>query len=289
MSSTSAPSSDSRANPWQLSKTQLEMAMLRKPPLDSVPSLMRPVAGQWGSGWSFQEPSRTEPSSIAAGDVAVGDGDVLSGAGVAEGEGGLGADAVVPGGVDGAVGDADVAAAVDVEAVAIGVEEEVVDGEVVDAGGEEAEVAAFKDGEVAEQDVAAVFEGDGLVADAGLGRIGFAGVFDPVPAAGEAFAPDEAGAGDGDVVEAFAPEQGVVPVVMAVVLIGLPGALRFGEVVGAGGGDAFHGAGRGEQDGTVIEMEADIALEMDGVGEVDAGGEDGRCRRRRWPRPGWLD
>ncbi len=107
---------------------------------------------------------------VAAGDVVVGDGDVVGRANVAKGEAGLGADAVVPGGVDGAVRDADVAAAVDVETVAVGVDEEVVDGHVVDAGGEQGEVAAFEDGEVAEEDVVAVLERDGLVAYAGLAR-----------------------------------------------------------------------------------------------------------------------
>ena len=90
------------------------------------------------------------------------------GARIAEGVAGLGADAVVPGGVDGAIGDAHVLAAIDVDAVAVGVDFEVVDGDVVDAGEQQGEVAAFEDGEVAEEDVAAVFEGDGFVADAGL-------------------------------------------------------------------------------------------------------------------------
>ena len=44
MSSTIAPSTVSSAKPRQLSKTQFEMVMLRKPPFDSVPHLMRPVA-----------------------------------------------------------------------------------------------------------------------------------------------------------------------------------------------------------------------------------------------------
>ena len=157
---------------------------------------------------------------------------IAGGAGVAEGEGGFGADAVVPGGVDGAVGDADVLAAVDVHAVAVGVDLEVVDGEVVDAGEEQAEVAALEDGEVAEEDVAAVLEGDGLVADAGLlGDEGKSVAF-WAAAVGEAFAPDEAGAGDGEVVEVFAPDEGVVPVVVAVVLVGLPGGFGLGCVVG---------------------------------------------------------
>ena len=144
--------------------------MFLKPPLDSVPHLMRPCAGRVFSLGSklLKVPSSTVPSSIGASDVAVGDGHVFGGAGVAQGEGTLGADAVVPRRVDGAVRDADVAAAVDVHAVAVGIDLQVVDGEVVDAGGEDAEVAAFEDREVAKDDVAAVFQRDGLVADAGL-------------------------------------------------------------------------------------------------------------------------
>ncbi len=126
-------------------------------------------AGNVGVGGEEFEGAVEEGAElVGAGDVAVGDGDVFGGAGVAESEAALGADGVVPGGVDGAVGDADVAAAVDVHAVAVGVDFEVVDGEVVDAGEEEAEVAAFEDGEVAEDDVAAVFERDGFVGYAGL-------------------------------------------------------------------------------------------------------------------------
>src|SRR6266545_2941555 len=42
-SSSSPPSTVSSARPRQNSKTTLEMAMLRNPPLDSVPNLIRPV------------------------------------------------------------------------------------------------------------------------------------------------------------------------------------------------------------------------------------------------------
>jgi len=107
--------------------------------------------------------------------------------------------------VDGAIGDAHVLAAIDVDAVAVGVDFEVVDSEVVDAGEQEAEMAAFEDGEVAKDDVAAVLKGDGLVADAGL-----LGDVDGVVAAGrsvgseaEALAKNEAGAGDAEVVRSW--------------------------------------------------------------------------------------
>ena len=158
----------------------------------------------------MQVPSSTGAELVAAGDQAVGDGDVARGARVAERVAGLGADAVVPGRVDGAVGDAHVLAAVDVHAVAVGVDLEVVDGEVVDAGEQQAEVAAFEDGEVAQQDVAAVLERDGFVADAGLlGDVD--GASSPLAAAvraeAEAFAPDQAGAGDAEMSWMSSPQS----------------------------------------------------------------------------------
>ena len=166
--------------------------------------LMRPVPHWRPSGMSHRLARAVEHRAkfVDAADVAVGDGEVLCGARVAESKGALRADAVVPRRVDGAVGDANVAAAVDVDAVAVGVDLEVVDGEVVDAGGEDAEVAAVKDGEIAEDDVAAVLEGDGLVADAGRSGVGQR-LF--VVSAAQALAPDEAGAEDAEVVDVLRP------------------------------------------------------------------------------------
>ena len=49
MSSSMAPSTVSSASPWHPSNTQFEMVMLRKPPSDSVPNLMRPVPPPCGA------------------------------------------------------------------------------------------------------------------------------------------------------------------------------------------------------------------------------------------------
>src|SRR5579883_642667 len=49
-SSSRAPSTVSSARPWHPSNTQLEIVILRKPPFDSVPNLMRPVRGIRVSG-----------------------------------------------------------------------------------------------------------------------------------------------------------------------------------------------------------------------------------------------
>ena len=74
--------------------------------------------------------------------------------------------------IHGAIGDAHVAAAVDVHAIAVGVDLEIVDGEIVDAGGEDAEPSADEDREIAQDDVVTVLEGDGFVADAGIRAFG---------------------------------------------------------------------------------------------------------------------
>ena len=112
-----------------------------------------------------------ERAFVVAAHLAVGDGDVFRRAHVSERKRSLRADAVVVGRIDGAVGDADVLAAVEVDAVAVRVDLKTVARPVIDAGGEDREVAAVINGEVAEDDVAAILERDGLVADAGGQRV----------------------------------------------------------------------------------------------------------------------
>src|SRR5260370_25747980 len=90
------------------------------------------------------------------------DGDHLGRAGVSEGERTFQADGVVPGRIDAAIGDANVAAAVNLHAVAVGVDLQAVDWKVVDAGGEDAEVASVKNGKIAQHHPAAMFQRDRL-------------------------------------------------------------------------------------------------------------------------------
>ncbi len=92
---------------------------------------------------------------IVAGDLAVGDRHVLSRARSAESIGALQDDRIIVRRVDRAIGDAHVAAAIDVDAIAVGVDLDVVDGEVVHAGRQDAEVAAHQEGHIAYDDVAA--------------------------------------------------------------------------------------------------------------------------------------
>ncbi len=227
-------------------------------------------------------------------------------------------------------------------------------------------MAALEDGEVAQVDVAAVLQRDGLVGDAGLfgledgvvaagiasrsskcacstgpgcascrasssgragcgcralcasaagsgctgcassrGSVGPAGAeagagcaragrgTSGAKAVAESLAPDEAGAGDGEVADAVAPEERVVPVVVAVVLIGVPRVLGLGGVVGpahvAGG---FAGLGRvgGDDGATLREIQIDVALQPDGEADVvPPGKEDGATTGGRGGFNGLVD
>src|SRR5439155_10512471 len=106
--------------------------------------------------------------------------------------------------------------AVDVDAVPVGVDHQAVDAEVVHAGRQDAEVPAAEDGDVLDEDVAAQLQGDRLVA-VQRGGLGAA-------AADQALAVDLPGAFDGDVLQALAPDQAVVPVAVAEVLERVAGA-----------------------------------------------------------------
>ena len=127
-------------------------------------------------------------------------------------------------------------------------------------------MAAVEHAEIAQQHVAAVLQADGLVAHAGLlGPGACAG------ASAQAFAPDASGAGDGDVLQAFAPHQAVAPVAVAIVLILAP-FVGLRKVVASAG--AF-GRGIGRYDGRAhIQIQGDIAHQVNGMAQVAARGEE---------------
>ena len=202
-----------------------------------------------------------ERTLVVAAHEAVRDGHVLGGAKLPEPEGALEADAVVPWGIHRAVGYPHVVAAVDVHPVAVGVDRERVDDEVVDAGGQDPEPAAVLDREVAQDHVAAVLERDRLVADRLRGDL-------PAEAPGEAPAEDASRARNGDVLEVLAPDEAVVPVAVASVLVVqlVPPGIGLRAVVGGPirGGD-YRRPGP--------EVESDLAPQADGAGQVGAGCE----------------
>jgi hypothetical protein len=87
-----------------------------------------------------------------------------------------------------------------------------------DTGGEDAEVPAVEDGEIAQGNTTAEFERDGLVSRAAA-------------LADQSLAVDQAGALNGDVVEAFTPDQAVMKVTVAKVLKLVP-LIGLGGIVG---------------------------------------------------------
>nr|GFC99306.1 hypothetical protein [Tanacetum cinerariifolium] len=95
---------------------------------------------------------------------AVADGDV------AEAAVRLGAALDAAGRIDGAVAHAHVVAAVDVEPVAVGIELQIVNSQVIDARGQQGKMPALPHRKIAQYHVAAQLKGDGLVADRRLVR-----------------------------------------------------------------------------------------------------------------------
>ncbi len=192
-------------------------------------------------------------------------------------------------GVNAAIGDCGVAAAVDVDAVTVGIHGDIVDGHIITAGDEDREVSAMEDGDVADEDVFAKLESNSLIGrivrpastrpSAGPGTCGGevslakSGIIPPfkccktIPLieasihADHIAAVDHALAGDGDIREVFAPDEAVVKVSVARILIG--GAFEFfGVVVGV------RIERRSKDSATGIQMEVDIALHVDGTAKV---------------------
>src|SRR5690349_18449770 len=118
-------------------------------------------------------------------------------------------------------------------------------------------MSASQDREVTQQHVAAVLERDGFVADAW--RFGSRGVVALAPA--EPFAPDEASSNDGDVVQVFAPDEAVVKMGMAEILVTVGNGIRLGRVV-ATAGSALHGDFGGDNDRSGFKVERDSAPEV---------------------------
>src|SRR5262245_26194161 len=100
--------------------------------------------------------------------------------------------------------------------------------------------------------------------------------------AGQSASPDESGPEDGDVVDVLAPDQAVVPVVMAKILKSFPRLIGFGRIV-AGSGSVARGIGCQDR-GALIKVERHGAGEAKRVARVGAGRDIyrtalGACRR----------
>ena len=151
-------------------------------------------------------------------------------------------------------------------------------------------MASVKNGKIAQQHVAAILQRDGFVAHAGM-----LGDRARAPSAAEAFAPDQAGADDGNILKTLAPDQAVVPMIVAEVLDSFPTGRwirrnRRRTRWACGVGSKIGGRIRGEDGCAGLEMQRDVALEVDGITKVSSGGEaDGSASGRCGGFDGFVD
>ena len=75
---------------------------------------------------------------------------------------------------------------------------------------------------------------------------------------------------------AFTPNKTVVPMIVSIVLIIFPGCIRFCGIVACAAGAAAQGNACRQDRCSHIEVEHNIALEVNGVGSVGARGESNR-------------
>ena len=206
-----------------------------------------------------------EGAQLVARHQTVRDQDMLAEHGALQGIRRLEHDGVVGGRIHLRVAHGEVLAAVDVDAVAVGVDDDVVDGADVAAGGDDGEVAAPVDGDVADEHVAAELQGYRLVARADGATLDDARLLGVVLR--QALTVDHPLAGDGYVRLPLGPYQAVVEVGVASVLILGESAERLALVVG------LHRGGRGEYLGAGREVQVHVALQPDAAREVDARGQ----------------
>src|SRR5713101_3464656 len=208
--------------------------------------------------------------------VAIGDRYILRSARITQREGALGANTIVPRRVHAAVRHADVAAAVDVHAIAIRVDLQVVDRQIVDPRSKDAEVPSFQNGEVTQDDVMAILQCDCPVPRTRL--IGTRSIFVRKTAA-QSVTPDQSRSKDGEIINAFAPDQTVVPMIMSIVLIGLPWLIWLGRIVATGGAVKRRACSKNRS--SLLDVESDIALQPNGIAGIGPGRKANRAATSR--------
>jgi hypothetical protein len=117
---------------------------------------------------------------------------------------------------------------------------------------------AMKYREVFDRNIPTLSSPDGFVA----------GAFDGAVRVGQVPAPNHPLTENGNVVQPDAPDQAVLPVVMAKILIGLIGGIGFRVIVANPAG--FLGA---DEHGFLVQIKANVILQMNGIGQVTACGK----------------
>ena len=143
-------------------------------------------------------------------------------------------------------------AAVDVKGVAVGVGAYVIDGQIINARGQNAKVAPMKNRDVPNRHIMAILQADGLVSRAfNLGLV--VGI--------QALSPDHAGADDRNVAQAVAVNQAVFPIVMAKVLELFIPCILAGQIITCA--VIFSGA---NQHGPLIQVKRNLAFHSNRIG-----------------------
>src|SRR5258705_12495209 len=124
---------------------------------------------------------------------------------------------------------------------------------------------AFQNREVAQDNVVPVLKRDCLIP--GARRFCARSIFiggsptQPLP-------PDQARSKDSEVVDTFAPDQAVVPMVMPVVLIAFPWLFELCWIIAAS--CSVERRTRRQNGGALLEVECNVALQPNGVAGIDA-------------------
>jgi len=203
-------------------------------------------------------------TDLVARDDAVGNKNILADLCTLEGITTLQYNGIIMRRVDFRVAHGGESAAVDVDTIAVGVNQHIVDGGEVTSCDDDGEVSATIDGDVANKYIATEFEGNRLVACANAPSLHIACCFGVLT--GETFAIDASSTCDADVFEVLAPDERIMEIGVASVLV-FREIERLGRVVGfavAGGNDG----------GSCIDVEIDVALHVDGTTEVVACGKE---------------
>jgi len=199
-------------------------------------------------------------ADFIARDDAVGDENVLAELGALEGIAALKDDGIVVRRVDLRVGNGGESAAVDVDAVAVRVNQYVVDGGEVATRDDDGEVTATVDGDVADENVSAELEGNRLVARSDASALHLSSRLRVL--ASETSTVNASPACDAHILEVLAPDEGVVEIGVSAVLV-FRKVEFFRRVV-------CPLVGRGNDGSSSIDVEIDIALHVDGTAEVVA-------------------
>ena len=190
--------------------------MFLKPPFDSVPNLILPCRIALSPKSSVQESPLVEPAHMA-----VGDRNGFTRLCISKSERAFEADSVVVWRVDAAVRDVYIATAIDIHSVPVGIDNEVVDGEMIDAGSENSKPSAMANGDISYQYILTIYERDRFVAVSGRFRV----VGDePLPE-------DLALADDRDIRDVISPYQAVVKVRVPEILVLIVDGW-FGRIIG---------------------------------------------------------